>query len=265
MIEYNTSKEGALMRGFRRVINFRDLGGYKTKDGRITKKGLVFRSASPGFMSEKEFERFEDMNFHTILDLRSEEEIKVHPYPDMKGTKKLQKSGVVSKSGQSIDFSPNGMRKTGKAGKTQLNKLRGYYKEIVFGNKSFKVMFKELLEGNVPFLFHCATGKDRTGLAAILFLLALGVDERIVRKDYLLSNEYRKKVLENTLKDIDKEKDPELYELMTMFDGVSENIFDIVMDSIYEKYDSLEEFFLKEYGLNKTKLKELRDKYTEEA
>lgn len=253
------------MKGYRRVINFRDLGGYKTRDGRITKKGLVFRSASPGFMSDKEFERFTNMNFHTILDLRSEAEIKMHPYPAIKGTKKLEKSGVVSKSGQSIDFSPNGMRKTGKAGKTQLNKLRGYYKEIVFGNKSFKIMFKELLEGHVPFLFHCATGKDRTGVAAILFLLALNVDEKIVRKDYLLSNQYRKKVLENTLKDIDKEKDPELYELMTMFDGVSENIFDIVINSIYEKYDSIEEFFLKEYNLNKEKLAILKEKYTEEA
>ena len=52
---------------------------------------------------------------------------------------------------------------------------------------------------------------------------------------------------------------------MTMFDGVSENIFDIVMDSIYEKYDSIEEFLLKEYKLNKEKLAILKEKYTEEA
>ena len=39
-------------------------------------------------------------------------------------------------------------------------------------------MFEDIVAGNVPILFHCSAGKDRTGIAAILILLALGVDER---------------------------------------------------------------------------------------
>ena len=250
------------MEGFRDVLNFRDLGGYRTKDGRIIKEGLVFRCGSPGIMNDEEFNKLKEMNFHTILDLRSEKEIEVHPYPDIENTIKLQKSGVVSKSGESIDFSPSGMRKNGEEGREQLNKLKAYYEEIVFGNNSFKVLFEELLESHTPFLFHCASGKDRTGLAAILFLLALNVDEEVIKQDYLLSNKYRKEVLDKTLKDIDKEKNPEMYELMTMFDGVTENTFNIIMNSIHDKYDSVEDFLLNEYDLDEEKIERLRALYT---
>lgn len=248
---------------FRDFINFRDFGGYKTKDGRVIKSGLVFRSASPGFMNEEEFQELINMNFHTIFDLRSESEIKIHPYPDTEGTIKLQNSGVVSKNGESIDFSPAGMRRTGSAGYEQLRKLQGYYENIALGNHSFKVMFQELLQDHVPILIHCAAGKDRTGVASILFLLALGVDEETARYDYLLSNKYRKEILDETLCNIDKEKTPELYELMLMFDGVSENIFNAIIESIHAHYPTIEEFFEKEYDLDEFALETLRNKYLE--
>ena len=56
-------------------------------------------------------------------------------------------------------------------------------------------MFEDIIAGNVPILFHCSAGKDRTGIAAILILLALGVDEETAIYDYMLTNEYRKDML----------------------------------------------------------------------
>ena len=57
----------------------------------------------------------------------------------------------------------------------------GYYKEF------FKLLQQEK---NLPLLFHCSAGKDRTGMGAALILYALGVDEQTIMEDYLASNVY---------------------------------------------------------------------------
>ncbi|MBR2824719.1 MAG: tyrosine-protein phosphatase [Solobacterium sp.] len=248
---------------FRNSLNFRDLGGYHTKDGRVVKKGLVYRSASPGFMDEEEFEMLKNMKFHTILDLRSDQEIEKYPYRDMEKTNKIHKSGIITKAGEQIDFSPAGMNKTGKEGQEQLLKIRGYYENIAFENGAYQMMFDELLMDHVPLLIHCAAGKDRTGIAAILFLLVLGVKEEEILKDYLLTNEYRITFIEDALREIDQKEEPELYELMLIYHGVSKNNFNIVLNSIQERYGSYERFFEIEYGLDKEKVELLRDTYLE--
>ena len=248
---------------FRRSLNFRDLGNYKTKDNKRTKSGLIYRCSSLKFMNEEELEAFKKMNFKTIIDLRSELEVTTYPDPQIPGAHTLEKSALVSEEGKSIDFSPKGMLKMGKEAEEQLEKLKYYYGRIIFQNHAFDVIFDELLEGNTPLMFHCATGKDRTGLAAIVVLLALNVEIEDVKYDYLLSNEYRKEILEEHLKDIDKDKEPELYELTTMLYGVSENNFDVAMQSVYEKYETREEYLEKEFNLDKDKLQRLRDLYTE--
>ncbi|MBR2067128.1 MAG: tyrosine-protein phosphatase [Solobacterium sp.] len=254
-----------MLNHFRKRINFRDLGGYPTKDGSTTKYGLVYRSASVGLMDEEEFSILEQMDIKTIIDLRSEAEIQEFPYAEVKGAKKLEKCALVTEEGKSIDFSPNGMRRSGKDGLEQLNKLRNYYQHVCFHNASFQLFFDILLKEEVPVLFHCASGKDRTGLMAMMFLLAMDVDEEYIRKDYLLSNIMRKEILEKTLEGIDPKEEPILYELMLMYDGVSENIFDVTMQSITNKYPTREAFFKEEYGLDETKLKQLRLLYTKKG
>jgi protein-tyrosine phosphatase len=55
---------------------------------------------------------------------------------------------------------------------------------------AFREFFRILEQtSEYPFVYHCAAGKDRTGIASVLFLTALGADEEMVRKDYFLSNE----------------------------------------------------------------------------
>lgn len=56
----------------------------------------------------------------------------------------------------------------------------------------YKKMFEYLQnpDGNVPLLYHCTAGKDRTGMATALILYALGADDKLVMDDYLLSNKY---------------------------------------------------------------------------
>ena len=247
----------------RNIQNFRDLGGLETNDGRKVKKGIFFRGAGLGYFKKEELEEFEKLGIKTIMDLRSRMESEMLPDPDIKGAELIEHSGLEVKGSEDIDWSPEGMRKIGGEAMEQLERIRWYYRHIAFDNEAYKIMMKQIEEGNVPLYFHCATGKDRTGVAALVILKALGVREDEIKKDYLLSNLYRQKILEKALKKVESiaVNNPEINELITLQDGVEEKTIDIVMASILEKYGSYEAYLEAEYGLDESKRQLLRNKY----
>ncbi|MBQ6334636.1 MAG: tyrosine-protein phosphatase [Erysipelotrichaceae bacterium] len=248
---------------FKDALNFRDLGGLKTEDGKAVKPGVFYRGAGLCFFDEKELDCFKQLKIKTIMDLRSASEIEELPDPDIKGAKLIRHSGLIVKGAGDIDWSPKGMARIGGEAFEQLKKIEGYYRLIAFDNTAFKIMMEQIVEDNVPLYFHCATGKDRTGVAAMIILMALGVKKEEIRKDYLLSNTYRQKILEKTLAkvaDIAKEH-PEINELLTLQDGVREKTFDIVISSIKEKYGNDREYLYKEFALDEETLNGLREKY----
>ncbi|MDQ9750689.1 tyrosine-protein phosphatase, partial [Acinetobacter baumannii] len=59
------------------------------------------------------------------------------------------------------------------------------------GNRAFRELFRALEAGETPILFHCSAGKDRTGVAAMLILLALGAPETVIREDFARTNTCR--------------------------------------------------------------------------
>jgi len=172
----------------RKELNFRDLGGYPTIDGRHVRSGLFFRSGGLYRMSEREQNEIGSLNIRYIMDLRADWQRKRKPDPEIPGAQQIEHSGYVPEAARRIDFSPAGMHQTGEEAKQQFDKLELYYKEIIFGNLDFKLFLESVAEGKVPIIFHCASGKDRTGAAAILLLLALGVDEETLIADYEFSS-----------------------------------------------------------------------------
>ena len=253
------------IQGVRKLVNLRDLGGYPTMDGRTVKSGHFYRSAGLFLLNDQELEVIRNLKLKVILDLRTKLEYEEMPDPTFEGVKVLQYSGLVSRGSEGIDFSPNGMKQIGQGAEDQLNKLKGYYRQIAFENEAYQKMFYEIQTMNTPILFHCAYGKDRTGVAAMLILLFLGVSEEVIMEDYLLSNEYLAEIIEEEmLKEKDNlEKHPEMKELMTMLYGVSENMGLFVLERIHEKYENLDDFFDKEFNIDKEQRKFLQDYYLE--
>ena len=246
-------------------LNFRDLGGLESEDGRKVRYGFFFRGAGLAYFSDEELEEFRKLKVRTIMDLRSLIEIRTIPDPPVEGAVYIQHSGLSVKGSENIDWSPSGMRKIGGAAEKQLAQIRGYYRTIALDNKAYRIMMNEIWEGHVPIYFHCMTGKDRTGVAAMILLMALGVKQDEIRKDYLLSNIYRKEILEESLADVEAEaKDhPELKRLITIQDGVLEETYDTVIQSILERYGDTDSYLEKEYGLDEEKRRKLRDLYLE--
>lgn len=252
---------------FRNKINFRDLGGLQTNDGKFVRKGYFYRGAGLNFFNEEELEYFKTLNIKTIMDLRSSHEINKYPDPTIENINAINHNGLNVEGFEDIDWSPAGMRKIGGEAYEQLNKIENYYKHIAFNNTAFKLMVKEIENDNLPLYFHCAVGKDRTGVAAMIIGLILNVEKEEIRKDYLLSNYYRKDILNSSLDKIkDETKDhPELITLVTRQEGVVPETFDTVMDSILDKYGTYDNYLEKEYNLDLLKLNKIRDKYTEKT
>jgi len=161
---------------FRDKLNFRQLGGYVTTDGRSVKENVFYRSGAPFRMNESEIEVLKELGLAAIMDLRSNEEILQRPDPEFPNILMIKHSGTVSEGGEEINFSSEGMNRIGEGGKEQLALLKKYYARMPFNNQAFRILFEHIQKGDVPILIHCASGKDRTGVACMLILLALGVD-----------------------------------------------------------------------------------------
>jgi protein-tyrosine phosphatase len=166
--------------------NFRDLGGYRTADGRTVRWGRIYRSGSLGALTPAAAARLEALHPSAIIDLRSTEERAsdtnrrlvsarigywARPYSLSQGDfAQVMKSGLTAERSRQI----------------MLSAYRALPREQA---PSYRVLFSRLMTAKGPVVFNCSAGKDRTGLGAALVLRALGVRYAVAREDYLLSRD----------------------------------------------------------------------------
>ncbi len=165
-------------------VNFRDLGGYRTVDGRAVRWGRLYRSGSLAELTAADVAYLDRLGLKLSCDLRSVEEMHTHPDKLPPRTAALHRPIVAEVSRlQRI---------------VTLVRLRHRIRELLQSVYAIMIdqngpIFAGILRlaadpANLPLVFHCTAGKDRTGLAAALLLLALGVPEETVIADYTLSN-----------------------------------------------------------------------------
>ena len=172
--------------------NLRDLGGYQTQDGRRLKRGLLYRAGALDKLDENEQHQLERLHLARIVDLRSRQEIE--DAPDRLPPELLAKRVEMPILAGRIDVRELTRRiHSGDLEGLDLDNL------LVEVNRDFvrkdSQVFRDWLHGllddrAIPQLFHCTAGKDRTGFAAAILLLTLGVPEATVMQDYLASNRF---------------------------------------------------------------------------
>ena len=248
----------------RKELNFRELGGLPVKDGRTVRRGILWRSGGLHLMTPQELGIVKQLGIRTVIDLRDRWSQKRKPDPDI-GAVHVQYDGLPAKGGEKIDFSAAGFGQKGEDACRQIEKVRRYYLEMPYGYQAFHAMFGALLQGQAPFLFHCTKGKDRTGIASILILLALGAEKETALQDYLISNEYRRQEIEDRLAEgrAVAPLDEGYMTLMYLREGVKEDLACGVMDLLYQRYGSAEAYMMKEYGWSEAQLNAFRDLYLE--
>jgi protein-tyrosine phosphatase len=165
--------------------NLRDLGGYKTRDGRQVKRGLLFRSGVMHALSDADRVAFRKLGIAVIYDLRANDERARRPTEWHKGHPIAYHSRDYELSVGALD----GLLSSDKLSRESIRRvIDDAYRELPFEQAaSYHKLFGLLTARQVPLLFNCTAGKDRTGIAAALILFALGVPRETIDHDYAMT------------------------------------------------------------------------------
>lgn len=165
---------------FTRLHNFRDLGGYRTVHGDQLRWGKLYRSDSLAKLAGDDLGRFRELGIRTVIDLRYQSEI------DMRG--RIPHDDSLTYHHLSIEHRPYDQAAQ-TADVEAARYLADRYLEVAHDGAVEIRQTLEILAGedNAPAVFHCASGKDRTGLIAALVLSLTGVSEEDIVADFALT------------------------------------------------------------------------------
>ncbi len=166
--------------------NFRDLGGYPGHGGRPLRWRKLFRSAQLSSLTAQDHAQLAPLGLRRSFDFRGQAERAETPY-ELPGVTQhslaieptlIQHMRVLSAAGEPVSAA------------TVAGLMEDLYRGLINDQAHrFAELFEHLLQADAPVLFHCTAGKDRTGVAAALVLLALGVPRDCVLQDFLLTNQ----------------------------------------------------------------------------
>jgi protein-tyrosine phosphatase len=165
-------------------FNLRDLGGYRSTDGRSVGWRRLYRSDGLYRLTTAGWASFQSLGVATVLDLRTPGEVRQRPW-----------TPPVTWSGRWLHLpllqnSPDWSTLTGPELAADDFAANHYMQITVEGAVALRTAVEVLAEpGGLPAVFHCAAGKDRTGVLAALVLRLLGVPVDVVGDDYALSED----------------------------------------------------------------------------
>lgn len=242
--------------------NFRDMGGYRTDDGRSVKWRTLYRSGSMHHLTPGDLDTLHRLGIQTIVDLRSTNERDREPLGEKAGfTPSIFAEHYVFANSQLGQALPSSNMAADQA-RTAFQRAYRFI-PYQFANQ-FRAMFAQMLEGKVPIIINCSGGKDRTGVAAALVLTALGVPRAVVVEDYLLSKiHFRPRMAAESPVGADRRWQGMAPELMDVLRGVDESYLDAAFDAIEQQSGGLTGYLRTELGLAPSGVDQLRSLFLE--
>ena len=241
--------------------NTRELGGYKTTDGKSVKWGMLFRSDKLSDISEADQKYLQALGIKKIVDFRSEEEKTEDP--------DIIPTGI---SYVEMPISVDGAMRSkieavlkGETDKEVESFLIDANREFVTNYTDvYENFLRGLIDEDAPTLFHCTAGKDRAGFAAAISLIALGVSREDVIEDYMKTNAFTEDRIEEILSQI---KLMSLYqadaEILRPLIGVEQIYIETAFETAEEEYGSLENFIRDGLNISDEDIQKLRNKFLE--
>ncbi|WP_152657543.1 tyrosine-protein phosphatase [Oceanobacillus sp. CFH 90083] len=261
--------------------NFRDMGGYEAENGKTVKWGMLYRSDHIYNATDAGVAYLKGLNIHTIIDYRSDDEIrkypnkiidekiKTHQLDPVAHAAELAAQFTSSKQDEDINLINKIVEQKEKG--TLVNQADVVLEQYrTFANKeNSKQAFGEMLrlsaDPDAPaVLQHCRGGKDRTGFGAVLILGVLGVKKEDLVKDYMLTEKNRQERNRVKMEGYKKLTDDQdvLDHLYSFIDTRSEFIATSI-DTITQKYGSIEKYVMEELGVSREMIDTMKDMYLE--
>lgn len=242
------------------IANLRDIGGYRTADGRWVKMGLLFRSDQLDRVSDADLKALERLGLRLVADLRTESERAREPDRLPGGSQPLILD-VAADSGGSLG---GDMRKAMAAiaegkGVELLTAANRDFVALGSARRAYATLLGQL--DGTPVLYHCTAGKDRTGWASAVILTLLGVPRETVMADYLVSNAYLQSKNDRAKEMLAKSNsviDPaHLDAVMT----VRASYLEAAFDEVQKRYGSFDAYARSGFGLSDEDVRSLRLAY----
>jgi protein-tyrosine phosphatase len=234
------------------ATNFRDLGGYPGHGGRPLRWRRLFRSDHLGNLTPADCSTLAGFGLERSFDFRGRSESASRPYK-LSGVRQYHLSIEPTVVQRMDELRLAGRTLTAAAVAELMKELyRGLVNEQA---PRFAELFEHLLQSDAPSVFHCTAGKDRTGIAAALVLLALGVRRELVVQDYLLTNElYR-----HPASAADHRGTPP--EALAVLWQVQQGFLDAALQVIDTEHGGVQRYLGQRLGLGKTALDTLASRY----
>lgn len=238
--------------------NFRDLGGYRTADGGRTRWGLVFRADAPDRLTSADLAAIDRLGLRVAYDLRTDDERAKAP----SALPAAIRHEPLAIGGDAARATPLGeLFRSGRLDAVPDDFLHHVYLDMYEQDAAVlgRVLTGLAESDGIPAVIHCTAGKDRTGLTAALLLSVLGVDDATVLDDYTLSRLYfserRMARLLPRLAGLGMDAD----RYRAVF-GAPRHAMAATLDSLRERYGSVQDYLVGRAGLAPMTIAALRDR-----
>ena len=236
--------------------NTRELGGYKTADGKSVKWGVLFRSDKLSDISLEDQKYLKNLGIQRIVDFRSKAEKTEDPDKIPDGMTYIE---------MPIEVDGAMRTKIEAILKGEIN--RNVKDFLIEANEEFiknyshiySKFLKDLAKEQKPTMFHCTAGKDRAGFAAAITLIAIGVSKEDAINDYMKTNEYTAERIDEMISKIELMS---LYqtdgELLRSLLGVEREYLEAAFKAAENEYGSIENYIRSGLNISEKEIQQLR-------
>ena len=251
--------------------NFRDLGGYRTADGKYIRWGLLYRSGQLANLTAGDYEYLQPLGIRLVCDFRADDE-RSHQATHWPGDAPEFFSTPIGTDASGRNTRTAELRKL-LLERASPEQMRAFMKSVypdmpLAAAPQFQRILARLLSAQGASMVHCSAGKDRTGVFSALLLLTLGVPRETVIEDYLLTNRYT--MADDTIartavayqKLLGLEVVPPT-EVLKPVMSVDRSYIEAALETIDKKYGSFDEYRRKKLHLSDPEVEKLRTRYLE--
>jgi protein-tyrosine phosphatase len=245
------------------AINLRDLGGYVGLDGRPLRWGRIYRSGMLHHLSPAGWQTLAALGLRWACDLRSETEVAQNPTV-------LPAETAVSPLPHPVQSPDSRMRQFFSVWRHrhQLDQiLFEIYTRVMLDNNAPIIgdILRHLAEAdNLPFLYHCTAGKDRTGVVTAVLLGLLGVDDEAIIADYTLTNAHYDQFYATLNQDVQRMSSLGFSreQLHPIFLAQPQMMAD-TLAYLRQQYGSIEQYVHRQAGLDEQTIEQVRENLLE--
>jgi protein-tyrosine phosphatase len=251
--------------------NLRDIGGHAARDGKVVRTGLAYRSDQLHPVADVDAARLAGLGLTSVFDLRSPDEAAARPDQLPPGLRYLSFDVLADARLTGLDDFEQLLRDPERAnavlggGRVDgvLERVYRGFVSLASAREGYRQLFLSLgRRDDLPLLFHCATGKDRTGWAAAALLTLLGVPRAAVVEDFLASNGAilpRYEPMIDAFAAAGGER-----AILTAIFGVNAAHLDLAFDEMTRRHGGIDRYFADGLGIDASAQDALRAMYLEE-